>query len=657
MLREAQFMSNNLLFRFLLASSWFPLIAFGQWQPAGPYGGAAELIRALPRQPDGLLAATRDGLLYQSRDGGSSWIHLAFVGQLTGTLHALAVDPRPDGAWYVGMEGHQAWSSGVYKSTDSGHTWSLLPGLPGKAIWSIAIWAADSQVIAAGAADGVYLSRNAGETWERISPEANQELRPVVSLAFHPANSDILYAGTTHLPWRTLDGGATWHSIHSGMLDDSDVFSIQIDNRRPDLVFASACSGVYRSDSAGKLWMRLPTPRGAFRSYLVAVDPDHAGVVFAGTSAGLLRSADSGATWVRVTANPVKSVAFDPARPARIFFASTTGGLMVSSDDGSSVREINSGFSNRNFTSLSGAQSVLYANSIYEPATGGIFRSSDSGRTWQHVSGSSGAENILLTAAMPLDPNRLFAAGYKGLLKSIDGGRTWLHLPGPPGERITALLGLSGRSSLLAGTGMGLFRSADAGLTWKPVPLAVASGQPAARTGKARVQLLQSYGEKLIAAVTDSGAFISADGGSQWTGCEDPLPGVAWYGLALNASGLALAATSQGLFRSADRCASWTPVRQGLDAGTASIAMFHPARPGEAYTAQYGKVFRSTDGGLSWAALSDEGRDGSYPSALFILPAAPERLFALFPRRGVLFTAIGAEAQVATAPSHSAIQP
>ena len=102
-----------------------------------------------------------------------------------------------------------------------------------------------------------------GESWTAISPANDPELRPVVSLAFHPANPGIIYAGTTHLPWRTLDGGAHWESIHSGMIDDSDVFSIAVDAQSPATVFASACSGVYRSGDAavpGGGWPRRPVP-------------------------------------------------------------------------------------------------------------------------------------------------------------------------------------------------------------------------------------------------------------------------------------------------------------------------------------------------------------------------------------------------------------
>jgi photosystem II stability/assembly factor-like uncharacterized protein len=89
------------------------------------------------------------------------------------------------------------------------------------------------------------------------------------------------------------------------------------------------------------------------------------------------------------------------------------------------------------------------------------------------------------------------------------------------------------------------------------------------------------------------------------------------------------------MFRSIDGCSTWAPVAQGLQAETVSVVLFHPTRAGEAFASQGGRVFLSSDAGLHWFPLNDEGRGASWPSALLVLPAAPERLFALFPRRGI----------------------
>ncbi len=603
--------------------------ADAEWIPRGPYGGDAEIVRTVPRQPGLVIAGTRKGLLYQSTDGGASWANRHFPPQLAGVLHALEVDPRHGGVWYAGMEGDHAVFSGLYRTTDGGAAWTQLPALRGKAVWSIAVWSANPDIVAAGTSEGVFLSTDAGESWAAITPAGHPELRPVVSLAFHPADSGIIYAGTTHLPWRTRDGGAHWESIHSGMLDDSDIFSIVVDPRSPATVFASACSGVYRSGDGGSAWKRLPTPPGAFRAYLVTLDPRRPNTVFAATSAGLLRSINGGGAWTRVSRHAVKSVAFDPAAAGKVYFASVTGGMLVSRDGGSTLQEANAGFSSRNFSALAGSGGVLYTSTVYEPGSGGIFRSGDFGAHWQRMAGPGTSENILLLAAAPDDPGRLYAAGYRSLYRSADGARTWARQAPPPGgDAIIALLPLPG-DALLAGTAAGLFRRA--GGAWRAVEL------PGARSPVGR---LQGSGAGPVAALTAEGAFRSEDGGASWTACGQPAAGAAWYGLALDAAGeTALAATSLGLFRSGDRCGTWQPV-EGLGQGTASAVLIDPRHAGEAFAAQFGRVFHSIDGGLSWRALDDQGRNGGYPSALLVLPEAPRQLFALFPRRGILATSI-----------------
>ncbi len=616
---------------------------WAEWLATGPFGGAAEIVRTIPRQPNLVVAATANGLLYRSADGGASWTNRPFPAQLGGTLHALEVDPRSSGTWYAGVESDSPAMAGVYKTQDGGATWNLLAGLRGQAVWSLALFAGQPDVIAAGTSNGVFLSADAGVSWIRISPESNRELRPVVSLAFHPANRDILYAGTTHLAWRTRDGGAHWESIHSGMLDDSDVFSIAVDPRAPASVFASACSGAYRSADGGSTWRRMPTPRGAFRTYLVTLDPRRPGVVFAATSAGLLRSADAGATWKRVSEHAVRSIAFDPVDPAKIYGASASGGLLISRDAGNTFRESNNGFSNRNFAAIASSGGVLYVSTIYEPASGGVFRTNDHGLSWQRMTTPETGENLVALAAAPDDPDCLYAAGYRSLFRSTDGARTWVRQDTPKGGvRITALLPLS-RQSLLVGTADGLFRVV--GGSWVAVNLA---------GGYRPVELIQSSGNGTVAAVTRAGAFRTEDGGASWTACGPPVADAVWYGLTFDSgqAGTALAATAQGLFRSTDRCATWSPVRGAVDQATVSAVLFHPLHPGEAFAAQFGRIFRTTDAGVSWRPVDDQGRNGAYSSALFVLPSTPQLLFALFPRRGILSTSIEANQHVASRGEH-----
>jgi len=621
---------------FLCCVSWG---VCAEWRDTGPWGGAAEVVRYSSQNPDVAVTATRNGLLYVSSNGGGSWTPLAFPAEQAGILHAFEMDPRSDRVWFAGMEGENSWTSGLYRSTDEGLTWTMPADLKGKAVWSIAVFPGNADVMAVGTNAGVFLSRDAGLTWTLISPESNVELKPAVSLAFHPTDEKILYAGTTHLPWRTTDSGATWQSIHEGMHDDSDVFSMRVDARDPSRVFASACSGVYKSTDAGSLWKRLPTPIGAFRTYLVSLDPRHAGVIFAGTSAGLVRSADDGATWARISRHAVKSIAYDPLHDGRMLLASTSGGVLLSTDGGRTARESDLGFSNRTFTSLAGADGVLYAASVYEPGAAGLWRSDDAELNWRPVAGQGIRGNILTLTALPGHAGTVFAAGYREIWKSVDGGRRWIEIPGPRGaSRITTLLGLRS-GTLLAGTDAGLSRRSAQGV-WKPVLLG---------GGASRVVFVQASGEKAAAVVTAAGAFVSQDTEQNgWTACGALPEQAEWYGLAVDpgGSGTALAATSRGMFRSTDQCASWTPVREGLEGGTVSHVVFHPSERGVVFASQFGDIVRSSDGGEHWQSVDAGGRHRFWPSALLILSAAPGRMYALIPRRGVLSFGIGP--QVAT---------
>lgn len=232
----------------------------------------------------------------------------------------------------------------------------------------------------------------------------------------------------------------------------------------------------------------------------------------------------------------------------------------------------------------------------------------------------------------PDQAGTLYAAGYHGLLKSKDYGKTWTEKASPPASgRFTALLALP-HDTLLAGTDHGLFRSSG-GSAWESTA-----------TGAEGISSLELSGDHTVAALSVQGAFASADGGATWKRCGEPSPSTVWYGLAFDSAALlsqgktptALAATSAGLFRSTDDCGSWARAGEGFPADTVGVVLFHPTRAGEAFAAQDGRVFRSTDGGRNWLPLNDDNEGGVWPSALLVLPEAPDRVFALFPRRGVL---------------------
>jgi photosystem II stability/assembly factor-like uncharacterized protein len=325
----------------VVVAQWLLLVSAGK--PADTFTNPVIVVRADPHHQGTVLAGTARALLFRSRDRAETWVPLPFPAELRATLHGLLIDPaRPD-VYLVAVSSENATYAGVYRSMDEGATWEQLPDLRQRQVWSLAFWTRDPNVIAAGAEDGIFLTRDGGHTWKRMCPPGQAGPQPVVSLAFDPGNSNIVYAGTPHLAWKTSDGGARWQLLDRGMQEDSDIFSIQVDWNRPRRLFAGACSGVYRSLDGGGTWFSLEKAVGAqFRTYIVAQNPRAANTVFAGTSTGLFRSPDGGATWRRLSVQSARSIAFDPGDP-RLIFVATDQGVLRSVDGGVHLEPANQG--------------------------------------------------------------------------------------------------------------------------------------------------------------------------------------------------------------------------------------------------------------------------------------------------------------------------
>ncbi|HYI97298.1 MAG TPA: hypothetical protein VEX68_27415 [Bryobacteraceae bacterium] len=599
------------------------------WQMLGPFGGSAQGVRVAPSQPATVVVYTRDAQLFVSHDRGEKWIPRPFPVEYQTVMHAFVIDPENPSRWLAGVEDESGGASGIYGSNDAGDTWTRTPSMAGKAVWSLAVSPAHRGLVIAGTADGVYRSTDHGDSWERISPEQYGDLRPVVSLAIDSRSADTIFAGTTHLPWRTTDGGKTWHSIHTGMLDDSDVFSVVINPGIPGSVYASACSGAYRSVNGGTRWARLPTPKGTFRTYVVAVDPTVPTTVYAGTSGGLLRSENEGRTWLKISGHAVYAIDFEPARAGRVYFASTTGGILTTDDHGKNLRELSKGFGNRQWVALVGTKSSLFAAAV-ENHGAELYKSPDLGRTWSKVT-TAGIGDVRFLAASN-ENDTLYAATRKQVLKSEDEGGSWTPIGSAFSAATIDALTVGEADTILVAAGDRLYRS-QGKKGWTALD-ARYSG---------RVRAAGASGS-IIAVVARSGLAFSKDGGASWEPCRSPNAGIEWYDVAWTGQGHLLAATSHGMFGSPD-CAEWSPVRGGLDASTVSTVFID--RTGNVLLAvQRGEVYRSNDSGATWTASGDTSGTRSMPSRLIRMPDSKDRIFGLFARRGVADLPLGREQQV-----------
>jgi photosystem II stability/assembly factor-like uncharacterized protein len=640
------------------------------WHVAGPYGGSATAVAINQKNPKVLLAGARQSLLYKTDDGGTLWSMLPFPKRTFGEVGAILIDPLDQQHYLVGLVGALD-DAGLFESADGGDSWKAVPSLSGFSVRALASSASDPTRFVAGTSQGVSMSTDSGRTWTRISDPGNLEMLVITAVAIDPKNPDIIYAGTAHLPWKTTDSGKTWQSIHTGMIDDSDVFSIYIDPKSPDQVFASACSGVYRSGNGGEMWRKLMgIPNTHRRTHVVRQDPEEPGTLYAGTTLGLFKSTDYGGTWHQVNDEQVNSLAFDPLRGSDIYLALEDQGLWKSDDRGKTLLPMNTGFVARRLTAVTLSGNRLVAIQTKDGDTTGVFTSEDDGSTWSkmtHVEGLDGVHLSMLTG-VPGDKKLLFAATPRELFRSVDGGMSWSPLtvsasttnPGPmfaskpattahstksrypvhprPPERtvhpneFSSLMTIRSGTQvvLLASTNRGILRSLDKGNRWAVTQSGYADDFD---------DIYRSpIDDGRLVARSPMGVYYSHDFGENWKSIPFPFPSRQLTDFAVPPVGTTLpmlAATVHGLYTSRDEGQTWYSVTSGLPVSTVK-SVIYSTQGFVAYAVLYGQLYQSKDGGASWSAVPSSFHSLSIRQ-LWQPAELPDRLFAVTNDIGILF--------------------
>jgi photosystem II stability/assembly factor-like uncharacterized protein len=339
----------------------------------------------------------------------------------------------------------------------------------------------------------------------------------------------------------------------------------------------------------------------------------------------------------------VVAVAGDPVDAMTFYFGACAGGVWKTIDGGVYWRNVSDGF----LTSATiGAITVAPsdANVIYA-GTGettirvdvsygdGLYRSSDAGRTWQHM-GLAQTRHIGRICIHPSDPDLVYVAALgdafgpnpeRGVYRSKDGGRSWQKIldRGPNAGAVDLSMDPNNPRILFAGCwaarrsfwhlnsggpGSGLLRSTDGGDTWQEL-----TGHPPARHGPNAKNGLSENGlpaglAGAVGGLGKVGVSVSrARAGRVWALIE-------------------AAADHTGLYRSDDHGANWIRVSTHRDLMHRPWYYTHVfADPGHADTVYVTnlQMWKSTDGGVSFAEITTPHGDNH---DLWIDPKNPQRM-------------------------------
>ena len=599
-----------------------------EWVALGPDGGDARSLAVDPANPNHIFLGTSAGEVFVSQDGGGSWARWSHIG--TGydlVVDHVEIDPTDTAVMYAGVWSIESNGGGVYKSSDHGKTWKSLTGIEGKSVRALGVAPSDPKVIGVGALDGVYRSKDAGATWERISPASSGEIRNVESIAFDPKSVDTVYVGTWHLPWKTSDGGKTWTNIKQGIIDDSDVFSIIVDHNNPAIVYVSACSGIYKSESAGNLFKKVQgIPFAARRTRVLQQDPANANVIYAGTTEGLWKTTDSGATWARVSSPNliVNDVVVNPKEPNTVLLATDRTGVMMSKEAGVNLRASNRGFSHRQVSSVvvdASDSSQMYTALINNRELGGVFVSKDAGQTWWAMNTGMGPRDVF--ALESAADGTLIAGTNNGFFSLAPREGAWKPMNTILTEKVTTVrlravkkgkprtktkrewlksqfAGRVAQVKLLDGnwyaaTSQGFYRSLDAGKSWTGGPV----------LGEKQIVSVDAHGSQVLIA-SRSRVLWSKDFGVSWEQLQLPQYVTRVYSVALAPQNELWIVTQMGAFRTTDGGSTWE--HEMVGSPMVNINYIRYDTKGKRLIGVAGpQVFQSTDGGRTWAMKGSAG--------------------------------------------------
>ena len=549
------------------------------WISVGPEGGDARAFAFDPSNPQHIYLGTTNSWLYQSSDGGSSWKRLAHLGKIDDlVVDNLTVDSADSKTIYAGVWQLDKPGGGIFVSHDSGRTWFSLPGMDGQSVRALSQAPSNPKILVVGAISGVYRSDDSGDHWSQISPQGSGEIHKVESIAIDPMDPKTIYAGTWHLPWKTTDGGASWHNIKEGLIDDSDVFSIIIDPTMPSVVYASACSGIYASQNGGELFRKVQgIPSTARRTRVLMQDPVNRKIVYAGTTEGLYKTLDGGTNWTRMTGPDViiNDVYVDPKNPQHVLLATDRSGVLASADAGTSFAASNPGFSQRQvaaFLTDTKQPETMYAGVVNDKSYGGVFVSENAGKTWsQRSKGLDGRDVFALAES---DAGVVFAGTNGGLFRW--DGSIWQ----PDGK----VVNVKEKTAYVVRNGKKIKKTITE--TSKPTVIDI------------QVSDLSMNGPTWFIATTN-GVYRSVNQGSTWTG---PILSDPNYRFVDGHGDIVFAARRNDLHVSEDNGVTWNSVP--LPEKLTSVRALTTAPDGTLWLGGREGAFYSSDHGKTWTAMS-----------------------------------------------------
>jgi photosystem II stability/assembly factor-like uncharacterized protein len=422
----------------------------------GPPGNRVSAVVGVPGDPNTYYVGAASGGVWKSTDGGTHWKPI-FDDQPAQSIGAIAIAPSDPNVIWVGtgesfIRSNVSLGNGVYRSTDAGKTWTHVGLEKTGRISRVIVDPRDPDVAFVAALGtcygpqperGVFRTRDAGKTWERVL--FVDENTGASDLSMDASNPRILFAGMWPIDIKTWgrksggpkggvyvsrDSGTTWKQIEGHGLPKPPIgkVAVAVAPSNPQRVYALIETGqrgsLWRSDDGGEQWKevnasRLLNERPHYYTRMLVM-PDNANEVY-------FPSNGMGATWDGgETAEPIRwggdnhDMWADPRDPSRMMIGND-GGVQISTTRGRQW----------SFTRLPIGQIyhvatdnripyMVYGQMQDDGSMRGPSNSRDGGRIhpglWTSTAGCETGWNI----PDPVDPDIVWGGCYAGVVERFD---------------------------------------------------------------------------------------------------------------------------------------------------------------------------------------------------------------------------------------------
>jgi len=398
-----------------------------------------------------------ESFLFKSTDSGETWSDLNISSGITSGNHIRCLTNDQNGSIFMCVD-----SAGIYKSSDLGETWEHCSSKPDN-LQVLKIYEEGDSILFGSVSDTIHTSMDGGITW---TPSQGKLSGGIIEAFVLHSPTDIS-VGNEFGVFRSTNAGETWIKKSSGMEVDINVRSFDVSQSNPGILYASFGNwflyNLYKSSDTGRSWRKIPEIEGV---HDISIDENNPDIIYIlEGNRGFKKSTNGGFTWERLA--PGYAWFFKRIRDSLwlCYYNTDTwfSFLKTSTDGGNNWTDLLIDLVESNPIAMDinprNTDIIYYLGYCNGPAV--VFKSTNGGTNWEIVYVHDSYGNSIRVD--PSNPENIYMGTDGGIFKSTNSGQTW----GTISSDSCFELYISKNGTIYAGGGQKIIISSDGGAHWE----------------------------------------------------------------------------------------------------------------------------------------------------------------------------------------------